>query len=52
MYPVPWWWITHEDRERRRLLARAEQGDRRALATLKREYRLLYWGRDGKTILI
>jgi len=43
----PWWFPVPDDGmdERRALLDRAEQGDRRAPATLKGRYHVLYWGK-------
>ena len=48
------WWFTPDDEPagRRRLLHQAERGDRAAVATLKARYRLLYWGKSDRTILI
>ena len=53
MRPLPWWFTPgDEPAERRPLLHRDERGDREAVATLKARYRLLYWDRNDRTILI
>ena len=53
MRPLPWRFTPgDEPAERRRLLHRDERGDREAVATLKARYRLLYWDRNDRTILI
>ena len=43
-----WWRLLPDETDldaRRRLLDRAEQGDRRAVRRLQRAYHLVYWGR-------
>ena len=52
--PGDWWFPIHDSEpvERRQLLDRAAQGDRQAVAILKARYRLLYWGKNDRTLLI
>jgi len=48
----PWWLVPDDEpAARRRLLHRAERGDRKAVDTLKRRYHLVYWGKHDRTIL-
>ena len=54
MRPLPWWFTPRDNEpvECRTLLHAAERGNRRAVAMLKARYRLLYWGKHDRTLLI